>query len=145
MIIVVDTNIVFSAIINANGLIGDLMFNSPDSFRFISPELMYNEINRYRNKLIKSSKLNGEKFNESMFRVMSQIELISEDVINPKNWAKAYELTRNIDEDDTVFVALAIEIDGILWTGDKKLIRGLNKKNWDNIKSSNDLLLIRGY
>jgi predicted nucleic acid-binding protein len=145
MNIVVDTNIVFSAILNANGLIGDILFNSPNKFCFVSPELMIEEITRYRTKLIKASKLNNEQFEKSLFRVLSQIELISEEIINPKNWSKAYELTRNIDEDDTPFVALSLEIDGILWTGDKKLIKGLNQKNWQSIKSSKDLQLMRGY
>lgn len=145
MNIVVDTNIVFSAILNANGLIGDILFNSPDKFRFVSPEFMIEEINRYRIKLIKASKLNDDQFEKSLFRVLSQIELISEEIINPKNWSKAYELTNNIDEDDTPFVALSLEIDGILWTGDKKLIKGLNQKKCQSIKSSKDLQLIRGY
>ncbi len=84
MNIVVDTNIVFSAIVNTNGLIGDLLFNSPHEFYFVSPEFMYSEIIRCKSKLQSSSKLSEEKLSESMFRVLSQIELVSEGFINPK-------------------------------------------------------------
>lgn len=34
MKVVVDTNIVFSAILNSNGLIGELLFNSGNQFEF---------------------------------------------------------------------------------------------------------------
>ncbi|RDC65638.1 PIN domain-containing protein [Adhaeribacter pallidiroseus] len=47
MNIVVDTNIVFSALLNANGLIGELLLNSQNEFQFYSPELMTEEILRY--------------------------------------------------------------------------------------------------
>ena len=38
MKIVVDTNIIFSAILNTNGKIGDLLLNSDDVFQFYSPD-----------------------------------------------------------------------------------------------------------
>ncbi len=57
----------------------------------------------------------------------------------------AYEITKNIDENDTVFVALTLESNGFLWSGDKKLIKGLKQKGRDFIKSTDDLLLLRGF
>ena len=41
---------------------------------------------------------------------------------------KAFDLCKNIDEKDTIYVALTLELRGGLWTGDKKLINGLEKK-----------------
>jgi len=37
-------------------------------------------------------------------------------------------LTKNVDEFDTPFVALSLELASPLWTGDKKLIKGLKQK-----------------
>ena len=119
MNIIVDTNIVFSAIINANGTIGDLLLNSPDDFRFYSPE--------------------------SSYRIFSAIELISEEIIKKDNWLEAFNIVKDIDEKDTTFVALAMEMQGILWTGDKILIKGLKSKGYQDIYSTNDLLKLRGY
>jgi predicted nucleic acid-binding protein len=56
------------------------------------------------------------------------------------SWKSAYKLTKNVDEDDTPFVALAIEIDAILWTGDTKLINGISKKGAEFTKSTSQLI-----
>jgi predicted nucleic acid-binding protein len=143
--IIVDTNIVFSAIINANGKIGDLLFNSPENYRFYSPEFMKEEVNRYSDKLLKASKLNKTELLVSQDNIFSKIDLISEEVISNNTWRKAFLLTKNIDQDDTPFVALTLEIDGILWTGDKKLISGLKLKDFNSILSTNELHILRGY
>ena len=145
MIIVVDTNIVFSAIINGRGVIGDILFNSPTHYTFFSSEFMIDEISRYEDKLIKSSKLPLNKFKEAKASVLSQIELISEEIISLKNWEKAYSLTFEIDKNDTPFVALALELEAILWTGDKKLINGLKNLDFDFCKSTDEILFIRNY
>ncbi|BAP55920.1 nucleotide-binding protein, PIN domain-containing protein [Thioploca ingrica] len=40
-------------------------------------------------------------------------------------------LCREIDQDDTLVVALTLELDGLLWTSDKKLITGLRERGFD--------------
>lgn len=145
MRIVVDTNIIFSAIINGSGKIGDILFNSPSNFIFFSPEFMLDEISRYTDKLIKASNLSLNKLLESKFKVLSQIELISEEVIMKKNWMKAFKYTNDIDINDTPFVALAFELDAILWTGDKKLINGIKLLGLDICKTTDDIIVLRDY
>ena len=39
-----------------------------------------------------------------------------------------------------IFVATALFIDGFLWTGDKKLARGLRKNGYNNIITTSELL-----
>jgi predicted nucleic acid-binding protein len=48
-------------------------------------------------------------------------------------------LTKDIDEDDTPFIALGIELNAKLWTGDKVLSKGLAKKGVDIIITTADL------
>ncbi len=143
MNIVIDTNIVFSALLNANGLIGELLLNSQDEFKFYAPELMKEEILKYADELIATSKLTNLQFEESAFRILSAIELLSEDLINQTSWSKAFELTNDVDENDTPFVALTIELKAILWTGDKKLINGLIAKGFKSILSTQELFSLR--
>ena len=56
MKIVVDTNIVFSAILNSNGKIGDLLLNSGKYIDFYSSEYLRYEIENHDEKLSKISR-----------------------------------------------------------------------------------------
>ena len=51
MKIVVDTNIIFSALLNSNGTIGDLMFNSNKTFELYSCSYMRYEIFKHWERL----------------------------------------------------------------------------------------------
>ena len=53
---------------------------------------------------------------------------------------EAYQLTFDIDEKDTPFIATTISLNSILWTGDKKLITGLRKKGFNDIINTRELL-----
>ncbi|RDC65639.1 PIN domain-containing protein [Adhaeribacter pallidiroseus] len=92
---------------------------------------------------MKASKLTESQFSQSSYRIFTSIELISEEVISTSSWKKALEFTASIDEDDTPFVALALEINGLLWTGDKKLLKGLTEKGLQNVLSTQDLFQLR--
>ncbi|MEQ9424978.1 MAG: putative toxin-antitoxin system toxin component, PIN family [Cyclobacteriaceae bacterium] len=143
MRVVVDTNIVFSAILNSNGLIGELLFNSEDQFEFYSSEFIVDELSKYKTKLRLLTKMSGEGIEISTHQVLKNIILISSEAISEAHWQNAYELTGDVDEDDTPFVATAIGIEASIWTGDKKLIKGLRNKGFQNIYSTAELFELR--
>lgn len=64
---------------------------------------------------------------------------ISEIQIEEKYWKQAYELLKDIDEKDTPYIAYALKFKCKLWTGDKKLVNGLKKKNRSLTISTNEL------
>lgn len=143
MKVVVDTNIVFSAILNSNGLIGELLFNSEKQFEFYSSEFIVDELTKYKSKLQALTKMSEEKIDISIHQVLKNIDLISSEAISEILWNRAYELVSDVDEDDTPFIATAIGIEAVIWTGDKKLIDGLKVKGFQDIYSTAELYGLR--
>ena len=73
MKIVVDTNIIFSALLNSNSAIGDLLFNSGDTFEFYSCTYMRFEIQKHWERLRKISKLPEEQLQISFTQVLQSL------------------------------------------------------------------------
>ncbi len=65
MRIIVDTNIVFSILVNTQSRLADLLFNSGDTFTFYSCRLLREEIERHRDKLMQISGLTSAQLQES--------------------------------------------------------------------------------
>jgi len=55
--LIVDTNIVFSTLLNPHSAIGEILMNVQDEFTFFAPELLKEELRRYAPKIIAYSKL----------------------------------------------------------------------------------------
>ena len=130
MKIIVDANIVFSAILNTNGKIGDLLINSKEHFDFIAPDFLRREIRKHYARLCKISGLSIDQVQESEFQVCSDITFISEEQIKISSWISAENLVADIDPKDTHYVAYSKHFRCKIWSGDKTLIRGLQKKRF---------------
>ena len=143
MKIVVDTNIIFSGLLSPNGTISDLLLNSSNTFDFYSPTYLLDELENHKKKLLKISGLLENELDFLQRNLFKKIDLIDLESIRVSTWEKAIELTKNVDEFDAPFIALALEMDSPLWTGDKKLIKGLNKKGIDWILTTEIITEIR--
>lgn len=127
MKIVVDTNIIFSGLLNPNGTISDLLLNSSNKFDFYAPTFVLEELEYHRPKLLNLSGLSKDELNFLQLAIFKKVELIDMASIKNSTFEKAYMLTKDIDKFDTPFIALALELRSPLWTGDKKLRKGLSK------------------
>ena len=128
MNLVIDTNIVFSTLLNPNSAVGEVLMNIQDHFTFYAPELLKDELKRYALKISTCSKLTPQQLDEVKELLFTNIIFVSEELISEQSWVEAFQLTQDIDEDDTPFVALSIELNAKLWTGDKILSKGLASK-----------------
>ena len=143
MKIIVDTNIIFSGLLSPNGTISDLLLNSSNTFDFYSPTYLLDELENHKKKLLKISGLSEKELDFLQRNLFKKVDLIDLESIREITWEKAIELTKNVDEFDAPFIALALEMDSPLWTGDKKLIKGLNKKGVDWILTTEIITKIR--
>lgn len=143
MKIIVDANIVFSGILNSNGKIGDLLINSEKYFNFIAPKFLRYEVRGKYEKLQSISGLTIDQIQEAEYQVCKDITFISEEQIDNKFWIEAYELVKNVDGDDAPYVAYAKQFRCKIWSGDKKLIRGLKANGFVNIFTTDELFELR--
>ena len=143
MKIVIDTNIIFSGLLNSNGAIGDLIFNSDGFFEFYSCSYMRYEIEKHWEKLKRISKLSEEELNESKYRIFSRVNFINEELIPEKTWISSEQLVFEIDQDDIDFIALTKYLKGYLWTGDKELYKGLKEKKFKRVYNTSELITKR--
>lgn len=143
MKVVVDTNIIFSTLLNSNSTIGDFLFNSDKHFEFYSCSYMRYEIQKHWERLKKISKLSDEQLQVSYTQVLSKLKFINEEIIPVETWLASERITKGIDIDDTDFVALAKFLKATLWTGDKVLYNGLRKLNFKKLLNTTELLALR--
>ena len=142
MKIIVDTNIVFSAILNSNSRIGKILLNSKEHFQFFTCNYLRIEIQRHRNKLLKLTKLSEDQLSELQELITQHITFIDERLIPQDLLLKTETQLKAIDPDDTVFVALTKHLEGKLWTGDLQLYNGLKAKRFKDIILSSELSLL---
>ena len=142
MKIVVDTNIVFSAILNSTSRIGQILITSKSNFQFYSCVFLKTELTKHQNKLLKLTKLSIEELEELQDLITKNITFIHEGLLPEKTIIAAEKLLIDVDLNDTVFVALTKNLKAKLWTGDKELIKGLKSKKFKEIITTGEILEI---
>ncbi len=131
MKVIVDANIVFSAILNTNGKIGDLLLNSDGFIAYVSPKYMRQEVAKYYPKIRQISGKTLDEIEKIHFKIHKVLTYISEEQIPVEIWINAEKVVKDIDEKDTPYFAFSEFLGIKIWTGDKKLRRGLINKGFD--------------
>ena len=139
MKIVVDSNIVFSAILNTKGKLGQLIINGSRHFEYYTINLLYEEIKTHKEKILRLTGFDYESYEQILNVVLNNITFVDDILLSDDEIAKAFELTKDIDENDSMYIALNNHLSSNLWTGDKKLINGLRKNGYKRIKSTDEI------
>ncbi len=143
MRIIVDANIIFSAILNTNGKIGDVLLNSHNIFEFIAPRFLKEEIRKYHKKILLISGYSSSELQNIEDKVYKPISFISEVHIPLSIRISSEHLVKEIDPKDVAYVAFAKYFRCKLWSGDKALQNGLIKKGFSNIITTDELFKLR--
>lgn len=117
MKVVVDTNIVFSAMLNSQGKIGQLLVLGSRHFEYFTIGLLHQEILKHRDKLLKLSGYPEEHIDRVFQIITSRIKFVDDVLLSERSIQEAKALVSKIDEDDALFLALCSQIDAKLWTG----------------------------
>ena len=129
--VIVDTNIIFSALISRNSRFRDVLLGS-STHRFYLCETVIVELFRHKEKLLRANpRLTPSEFADLYYGILRQVEIYKEVWVPEQHWAEAAELCRGVDADDTPHVAITLALNGVLWTGDEKLKRALAGKGFN--------------
>lgn len=72
-------------------------------------------------------------------KIISKINFIDDVFLSDNEIEKVFNLTKNIDENDTLFIALANQLRAKIWTGDKKLLLGLRTKDYHQFLTTDEV------
>jgi predicted nucleic acid-binding protein len=106
MKIIIDTNIIFSALLNSNSRISKILLNSKDHFQFYSCEYLKTEMLRHWKKLLKLTKLTEIELTELEEIITNKITFINERLLPQELLLKTEKQLESIDSNDTAFVTL---------------------------------------
>lgn len=127
--VVVDTNILFSALLRDSSPFVRLLFQ--DEHDFYICEYVIVELFKHKERLAKLSKLSEDELLRLLYRLLKRLTIYPERLIQPRFVAEAQKLCASVDVNDTMHVALTLAIGGRLWTGDRRLVNGLRHQGID--------------
>jgi len=130
-VIIVDTNILFSTLLGKNKKIRDILL-SQENINLYSSKYAIVELFKYKEKIHKYSAFDEDEILELLYILLKKIHIFDENTLTDESLKKAFDLCKDIDEKDIPFVAVTIELDGLLWTGDKELKNGLKSKGFNS-------------
>ncbi len=138
MDILIDSNLVYSALLK-EGRISRLILHPNPLVTFFAPSYLLQEIERYWERIIFLSGLSGYHLQNSLDELLKNIVLLNDEEIEPGIFKEAERICASVDEKDTIFVAMSLYFNLHLWTGDKKLRKGLEKQGYFICISTNEI------
>lgn len=140
MRIIVDSNIVYSGILNTQSTIGDILLNADGIIEFYTCEYLQEEISNHEEAILKATGYMDSELQEVQFKFYAKLTFFTEALIPFEYWQAAANFVRDVDIDDIAFVALSLFLNAKLWTGDKRLREGLQKKGFSNFISTLEIV-----
>lgn len=133
---VIDANVIFSAVIRQKEIYETLI----EQCVFYAPDFALNEVQRYRQVILKETKQNPDRLRTFSIEFFRKIIILPDYIISDNSLRSAADLCADIDPKDTVYVALSIELQLPLLTRDKPLIVGLQAKSFNLIRPFDELV-----
>lgn len=114
MKIVLDSNIIFSALIRKSTTRNIIL---SDVFDLYAPEYIFTEITKHKELLLRKSKMTEGDLNALLLLLLKHVHFVSKENYNQK-MAISEDILREIDITDSPFLALALALDCSIWSND---------------------------
>ncbi|MBF0241330.1 MAG: PIN domain-containing protein [Desulfamplus sp.] len=132
----IDANILFSAFISGKDIY-PLLFSQ---YKIYLPDFAFLELEKYKKRILSKTKLTEYQFQEFVLGLLKDVTVIPNLLLSKESLSKSYEICKDIDEKDTVYVAAAHEFNLTLITSDKKLYLGLKPHNFIEVILLEDII-----
>lgn len=133
---VIDANVLFSAFISGKEVYQLL---SSEHVLYV-PDIAFLEIERYRERILKKTKLDREELQRFALKLLQKLTVVPSLLLSQPSLKHAHEACEDIDEKDTMYLAVAIELGVTLITGDRALHDGLRERGFRNVVLLRELI-----
>lgn len=139
MIVISDSNIIFSCFYTPNGVIASILKNKKNKLQFIAPSFLLEEVKEHLPEIMKDNLLTKRKANALLKEFTQNVTFYELKDIKKQNREKASKIAKNIDPDDYLFIALHFEKGHKIWTCDNILSKRLKEMGYDICISTQEL------
>lgn len=101
---IIDANVLFSAFISGKEIYS-LLFSEHGIYL---PDFAFLELDKYKKRILKKTKLTENQFKEYILGLLKYVTVIPNLILSESSLAATYQICREIDEKDTVYVAAAM-------------------------------------
>lgn len=116
MTIIVDANIIFSAVLNPTRQISSLLLGIIRSdFILISPSFLKQELRKHRQRLVDITEGSVEVIEELLQVYYKRIMFYNEEIIPQEIWNHSDSFTKGVDIKDSVYVAFSLFFHSPIW------------------------------
>lgn len=104
------------------------------NFQFTSVLFTQNEIKKYEKEIIEKAKISQQEYVKLYEKLFQKIDMVDENEIKPRFIKKAIKIMKDIDENDSLFIALAMQEKCGVWSDDphfkeQKKVKNLTTKD----------------
>jgi predicted nucleic acid-binding protein len=138
VIVITDSNIIFSALISPNGVVASI-FTAKSNLQFYAPSYLFEEVDKHIDKIVAHSPLSKKEILERVKSFKKRINIIKSVDVPQKYRFEAISIVSGIDLEDAPFVALNRYTKHKLWTSDEKLIKGVEAKGYNIFITTKEL------
>ncbi len=126
---VVDANVLMSILISGKSAYKSILSH----FRFICPDFVLIEIEKYAPIIQQKSKLDSQELRQWTYAVCKEITILPRYIFDENILKKAHEAVKEIDSKDLSYVALAMQLNIVLITRDVPLYTHLRKNGFRKV------------
>jgi len=128
--VIVDANIAFKCLVAGRGDLRERI--GPGGHpQLFTPRFLFVELFKHKERLIRASGLPEEDLLAGLHTLLNQLSFVHEADVPMGTWIEAFRLCKEIDVNDTPYIALTLHMAGRFWTEDNELKTALRRRNFD--------------